>query len=220
MPVKLGRDGAAGEGVEQEIALVGEVLDPRGEIDLGGHMIECAGIGDEIAFEPLVGVADEIGIVDRPVEPARIARRGGQREAVVAAARSRRASPCVAAPAGSACPRLTGKAGSETILGSASVTLPDRSKPRQQVALFDHQLGAVGPGAADVLDEADRGLRAGEQRRSARSARRRCFRGTATGARDRRAMLRSTASSAGPGLFGARDSGSGVRCCAPTVTDW
>src|SRR5439155_25685858 len=82
MPVQLGRKGAAGEGMEQEIAPVSQVLDPPGQINLGRQMVEQASIGDKVTLEALVGVADEIGIIDRSIEAARIAHCAGQRDAV------------------------------------------------------------------------------------------------------------------------------------------
>src|SRR3954452_4926323 len=80
MPVQLGREGTAGERMKQEIALVGQVLDPGGDIDLRCYAINGADVGDEIALEALVRVADAVAIVDRPEQPARVTRRAGQRQ--------------------------------------------------------------------------------------------------------------------------------------------
>src|SRR5689334_21386050 len=82
MPVKLGRESAAGEWMEQEIALVGQILDARGNIDLGGQAIDGTNIRDRITFEALKGVSDTVTVVDRREHAALIAHSARQRELV------------------------------------------------------------------------------------------------------------------------------------------
>src|SRR3954468_3541659 len=82
MPVQLGRERAAGERVEEKIALVGDVLDTHCNVSLGRDSIDRPNVGNEIAFEALIGVSYDIAVVDRSEHAARIARGGGEREAV------------------------------------------------------------------------------------------------------------------------------------------
>src|SRR3954451_2235118 len=68
--------------MEQEIALVEDVLDARRNAPLMREAIERAGVRNHKPFKSLIGMSDAVAIVDRPVHPAGIARGSRERQSV------------------------------------------------------------------------------------------------------------------------------------------
>src|SRR3954469_19260829 len=68
--------------MEQQIALVSEVLDAGSDVELWRQPVERPHVSNSIAFKALVGVTDSVAIVDRSKHAARIAHRAGERETV------------------------------------------------------------------------------------------------------------------------------------------
>src|SRR5436853_4134217 len=70
---QLPREAPLREGMEEEVFLVGEVLDADRRVPVFADAQIGAGVGDQITLEALEGVGDGVAIVDRPERSAGIA---------------------------------------------------------------------------------------------------------------------------------------------------